>query len=297
MFLFHAQAKDLRLQSNIIMFMEILEDTIKRNVALALEEDLASKFDITAALIPEDTKSQAFVISREPAVLAGILWFDEVYRQVNSDVKLNWHFQDGDAVGLDDVIVELSGPARALLTGERTALNFLQMLSGVATTTNTFVKKLTGTKTKLLDTRKTIPGLRAAEKYAVTCGGGKNHRMGLYDAFLIKENHIAAYGSIAGVISAARKLFPDKTLEIEVETLEQLHEALEAKADIVMLDNFNLEQIKQAVLINNGQAKLEVSGNVNLETIGELAKTNVDYISVGALTKNVKAIDLSMRFT
>lgn len=276
--------------------MQPLKKIIKSNIIAALEEDLDGKIDITASLIPEDASTKAFVTSKEPAILAGIDWFNEVFWQINPDIKINWYFKDGEAVKPGDLVVNLEGQARSILTGERTALNFLQMLSGVATTTNAFVKNFAGSDTKLLDTRKTIPGLRAAEKYAVVCGGGANHRMGLYDAFLIKENHIAAHGSITKIIEVARKFFSDKTLEIEVENLEQLQEAVEAKADMIMLDNFNLEQMKKAVLLNNRRSKLEVSGNVNLETIKELAQIGVDYISVGALTKNIKAIDFSMRF-
>jgi nicotinate-nucleotide pyrophosphorylase (carboxylating) len=223
------------------------------------------------------------------------MWVDEVFAQLSESTVIQWFVQDGDKVAANTRLCEISGPARILLTGERSALNFLQTLSGTATTTAHYVRLLASSNTKLLDTRKTLPGMRLAQKYAVSCGGGKNHRIGLYDAFLIKENHIAAAGSIANAVSAARQNFPGKTVEVEVEDLTEMQQALSAGADIIMLDNFNTADIVQAVSLNQGQAKLEVSGNVTAESLKALALTNVDYISSGALTKNVQAIDLSMR--
>jgi len=228
-------------------------------------------------------------------VICGTQWVDEVFAQLSDQTVLQWFVQDGDKVAANTVLCEISGPARILLTGERTALNFLQTLSGTATTTAKYVALLQGSKTRLLDTRKTLPGMRLAQKYAVSCGGGKNHRIGLYDAFLIKENHIAAAGSIANAVSTARHNFPGKTVEVEVEDLTELEQALAAGADIIMLDNFHIADIMQAVAINQGKAKLEVSGNVTAESLKALSSTNVDYISSGALTKNVQSIDLSMR--
>lgn len=267
---------------------------ISQNVSAALTEDLGSG-DITAALISTPQPVKAFIHSREAAVLCGIPWVNEVFRQLDKGIVITWQVADGDQIKANTQICQLTGPARALLTGERCAINFLQTLSGTAAITRNFVTQLDGTKTQLLDTRKTLPGLRYAQKYAVKCGGGNNHRHGLYDAYLIKENHITACGSINKAIAIARELQPDKLVEIEVETIAQLHQALAAKADIIMLDNFDIEMISAAVAINNGQAKLEVSGNVDLNMIRELAKTGIDYISVGALTKHVQAIDFSMR--
>jgi nicotinate-nucleotide pyrophosphorylase (carboxylating) len=274
--------------------MELLA-AIPNMVKLALEEDLAGQEDITSLLIPIDKQIVAKVITREDMIVCGQPWVNEVFQQIDSSVSIEWQCQDGDFISANKTLYRLSGKARSLLTGERTALNFLQILSGNATATRRYVEQLKGTKVKLLDTRKTIPGMRLAQKYAVKCGGGVNHRMGLYDAFLIKENHIISCGSIASAIHTAKKLKPNKQVEIEVETLKQLKEAIAAKADIVMLDNFTLEQMREAVAINNNSLKLEVSGNVNLESLKTIAETGVDYISVGALTKNVNAIDLSMR--
>lgn len=270
----------------------VIRDTVKT----AIFEDLAGQHDITSLLIPESTSACAYVLTRENMILCGQAWVNEVFQQIDSTIRIDWKFSDGDSVHTNQTICKLHGPARNLLTGERTAINFLQTLSGTATVTHKFVELLKDSKTKLLDTRKTIPGLRLAQKYAVRCGGGYNHRMGLYDAFLIKENHIRAFGSITKVISTAKKSVPGKKVEIEVENLEQLQEAIKAKADIVMLDNFTLEQMQKAVVINKNQVKLEVSGNINLENIKDIANTGVDYISVGTLTKNVIAIDLSMQF-
>lgn len=269
---------------------------ISRTVSAALAEDVGSG-DITAALIPAKTFAKADICSRERAVICGIEWVNEVYRQVDQRVDIEWLVSDGMNIVANQKLCHLQGPAQSLLTGERTALNFLQLLSGTATTTKEWVNALAGATTKLLDTRKTIPGLRTAQKYAVVCGGGTNHRMGLFDAFLIKENHIAACGSITEAVRLARALHSDKLLEVEVESIEQLKEALELNIDVVMLDNFNAAMIMQAVTLTNKRVKLEVSGNVNLSSIQEIALLGVDYISVGAITKHVRAIDLSMRFS
>ncbi len=238
----------------------------------------------------------ARVITREAGVFCGQPWVDEVFVQLGGDVKVEWKVQDGEVLSPNQELFRLHGPARLLLTGERNALNFVQTLSGVATLTARYVAELEGTDCRLLDTRKTIPGLRTAQKYAVTCGGGKNHRIGLYDAYLIKENHILACGGIAEAINEARHLNPGKPVEVEVESLAELEQALAAKADIVMLDNFDVTMMREAVATNQGRAKLEVSGNVTLDTLAEFAATGVDFISVGALTKHVRALDLSMRF-
>lgn len=273
-----------------------LEKVIKENVKTALYEDLQGQSDITAMLIAEDSKASARVVTRENMVLCGQKWVDEVFHQIDPEVKIDWKYEDGDEVGPDSVVYILEGRARSLLTGERTALNFLQTLSGVATLTRAYIDKLDNSSTKLLDTRKTIPGLRYAQKYAVKCGGGHNHRMGLFDAFLIKENHINACGSIGEAVRAARAIAPGRNVEIEVEDTNGLKEAIEAGADIIMLDNFNIEDIKEAVAINAGRAKLEVSGDVTLDTLNAIGATNVDFVSSGSLTKHVKAINLSMRF-
>ncbi|MEW5682229.1 MAG: carboxylating nicotinate-nucleotide diphosphorylase [Pseudomonadota bacterium] len=277
------------------------QQELTRAVATALAEDLGflalEQGDITASLIPAAQQASATIITREDCVVCGTAFADEVFRQLGDQVKINWQVKDGDKVSANTVLCTLNGPARLLLTGERTALNFLQLLSATATTTAHYVAFLAGSNTRLLDTRKTIPGLRFAQKYAVTVGGGKNHRIGLYDAFLIKENHIAAAGSIANAVATARQNFPGKPVEVETENLAELKQALDAGADIIMLDNFNLADIKQAVIMNAGKAKLEVSGNITSERLTELAATGVDYISSGALTKHVQAIDLSMRLT
>ena len=282
----------------------MLENDIRLAVKAALDEDLGqggANADITAELIPEDKIAEATLITREEGVFCGKAWAEQVFNQLGGTVAIHWHVDDGDLVVPNQVLCELSGPARAILTGERTAMNFIQTLSGVASLTKIYVDKLAGTDCRLLDTRKTIPGLRTAQKYAVTCGGGKNHRIGLYDAFLIKENHIMACGGIKAAIDKARSLHPDKPVEVEVETLDELTQALNAGSDIIMLDNFDITMMIEAVSINEGYkakgagAKLEVSGNVTLETLGEFAKTGVDFISVGALTKHVRALDLSLR--
>ncbi|NRQ43250.1 carboxylating nicotinate-nucleotide diphosphorylase [Rheinheimera sp. YQF-2] len=277
------------------------QQEIIRAVSNALAEDLGflplSQGDITASLIPPAQQASATIITREPCVVCGTAFADEVFRQLGNEVSIKWQVKDGDKVAANSVLCSLTGPARILLTGERTALNFLQLLSATATTTAHYVQYLHGSNTKLLDTRKTLPGLRFAQKYAVTTGGGKNHRIGLFDAFLIKENHIAAAGSIANAVATARQNFPGKPVEVETENLAELQQALNAGADIIMLDNFSLADINQAVALNSGKAKLEVSGNITSERLTELAATGVDYISSGALTKHVQAIDLSMRLT
>lgn len=268
---------------------------ITQMVQAALFEDIGNG-DITAQLIDESTVADAHVITREAGVVCGLAFVKEVFAQLDANIVVESDLKDGDWVNANDELFRLKGNARAILTGERTALNFLQMLSGTATMTHEFVEKLKGSSTQLLDTRKTVPLFRYAQKYAVTCGGGHNHRMGLYDAFLIKENHIMAAGSISKAIANAKKVDANKPVEIEVEDLTELQAAIDAGADIVMLDNFSVEQILEAVELTAGRAKLEVSGNVTLETVGELAKTGVDYISTGAITKHVRAMDLSMRF-
>ena len=271
-------------------------DYVRDDVARALKEDLGNG-DITALLIPADLQAEAKVISREEAVICGTAWFDGVFHAIDPQVHSEWRVRDGDGVSPNTELCSLSGPARALLSGERTALNLLQTLSGTATRARRFAAAVTGTAAKVLDTRKTLPGLRYAQKYAVRCGGGYNHRMGLYDAVLIKENHILAAGSIARAVATARDAAPGKSVEIEVETLEELAEALLAKADIILLDNFSPERLREAVAINGGRAKLEASGGITLDNIRRIADTGVDYISVGSMTKDLQAVDLSMRFS
>ncbi len=260
-------------------------------VRRALNEDLGTG-DLTAGLVPAQSMARARVICRERALLCGAPWFDEVYRQLDERVRVDWHSRDGAALEPEQTVCTLSGPAAALLSGERTALNFLQLLSGTATVTGEYVALIAHSATRLLDTRKTLPGLRSAQKYAVLCGGGDNHRMGLYDAILIKENHIRACGSVSAALAAARKT--RRTVEIEVENETQLKAALAGGADIIMLDNFSLEQVRRAVQLNNGRARLEVSGGIDRQALVELAATGVDCISVGALTKHVRAVDFSM---
>jgi len=264
-------------------------------VVLALAEDVGDG-DLTTALIPEDAQAEATVISRELAVLCGAAWFDAVFRQLDPRIHIEWRAADGDRVEPDQLLCTLHGPARALLTGERTALNFLQALSGTATLARRYADLVAGTGATILDTRKTLPGLRLAQKYAVRCGGCQNHRIGLFDAVLIKENHIMAAGSITNAIATARRLHPNVTVEVEVENLTELEEALAARPDIVMLDNFDLATLAEAVRITAKRVKLEASGNVNFDTVRAIAETGVDYISIGGLTKDVRAVDLSMRF-
>jgi nicotinate-nucleotide pyrophosphorylase (carboxylating) len=269
---------------------------LEPTVARALEEDIGDG-DVTAQLIPADQHALARVITREKSIICGQAWVDEVFRQVDSSLKLSWKVSDGETVYADKTLFEIEGPAQSILTGERAALNFLQFLSGTATTCQQYADIVAGTAVRLLDTRKTIPGLRTAQKYAVTCGGCFNHRIGLFDAFLIKENHIAACGSIEKAISTARDQAPGKTVEIEVESLKELEKAITAGADIVMLDNFSISDMHKGVAIAKGKTKLEASGNVTEETILTIAQTGVDYISIGALTKHCYAIDLSMRLS
>ncbi|MFQ3209708.1 MAG: nicotinate-nucleotide pyrophosphorylase (carboxylating) [Colwellia sp.] len=302
--------------------LEKLKQDISKTISWALCEDLGAvdneisqaSQDITAMLIPENEQAVATVITREDCIVCGIAWVNEVFKQLDassnrtaeqatsslpksiSSTKITWFVNDGESVAANSTLFELEGDARTLLTGERVALNFLQTLSGTATLTSKYVKELAGTNTKLLDTRKTLPGLRSAQKYAVLCGGGLNHRIGLFDAFLIKENHIAACGGISQAVTTAKSNHSDKTVEVEVESLDELVQALNAGADIIMLDNFTPVMIEQAVTATRGKAKLEVSGNMTIEILQKYAQAGVDYISSGALTKHVNAIDLSMRF-
>ena len=268
-------------------------------VATALAEDVGTG-DLTASLIGPDDVVGATIIARESLVLCGQRWVDETFSQLNTDVHLDWYVGDAQSAMADDVVCKLVGPARALLTGERTALNFLQTLSSTATTTSRYVAAVAGTQVKILDTRKTIPGLRLAQKYAVACGGGQNHRIGLFDAILIKENHIRSAGGIAAALRTALTSHPDVLIEIEVESHEELIQALDAGAARILLDNFTLEELQRAVITNQQYgytaAELEASGNITIESIREIAETGVNYISIGALTKNVNAIDLSMQF-
>ena len=272
--------------------------SIEADVTAALKEDLGGTLnperDITANLIDANTQCEAKIITRESGILCGRKWAEQSFFQIDPNIKLNWLKDDGDKLKQNDTLVTIHGMARAIMTAERTALNFLQFLSGTATTTHSYQKHFENTQTTILDTRKTIPQYRNAQKYAVACGRGGNHRMGLYDAFLIKENHIKACGSIEKAVTKARSTYPNIPIEIEVESLEELHKAIDADADIVMLDNFNDQQVLEAVLIANGKCKLEVSGNITEERLLKLAKTGVDYVSSGALTKHVKALDLSL---
>lgn len=272
---------------------QFIED-IKTSVTQALAEDIRDG-DITAMLIPEGNRATAKVITREQAIICGRPWVDEVFRQLDPSVQLEWLVQEGDEVLPDQTLFKLEGLARSLLTGERTALNFLQTLSGTATIAHQYAKLVEGTDIKILDTRKTIPGLRLAQKYAVRVGGCHNHRIGLYDAFLIKENHIAACGGIKKAVEKAREIAPDKPVEVEVENLDELQQALDANADIVMLDNFGSDMLKQAVSINEGKTKLEVSGNLEARNISKKVIEGINCLSSGSLTKHCKAIDFSMR--
>lgn len=286
--------------------LERIQNDIPSAVAQALSEDLGGEVnadrDLTAQLLPEDKQAKATIITREAGIFCGERWLNEVFIQLGAQVSVTWEVKDGDKLVADQVLCHLTGPARILLTGERTALNFLQTLSGVATEVNSYVTALAGLHTQLLDTRKTVPGLRTALKYAVLCGGGNNHRLGLSDAFLIKENHIIAAGSIKEAVAKAFWIHADVPVEVEVESLDELQQALEAGADIIMLDNFTIPMMREAVTMRDEHAKtqssaqLEVSGNVTLETLRSYAETGIDFISVGALTKHITALDLSMRF-
>ena len=272
-----------------------LPKDIASAVRNALEEDVGDG-DITASLIPAETNTAASVICREPAILCGTAWFEQTFHQLSDECIVTWNKYDGDPIEANDAICRLEGPARALVTGERSALNFLQTLSGTATATRDYVKRLDGTNVTLLDTRKTIPGLRGAQKYAVLCGGGQNHRIGLFDGILIKENHIAAAGSIPAAIAAMRSNYPELTIEIEVETIAQMEPAIGAGANMLLLDNFSNEDLRKAVVLAAERVKLEASGGFEFDGIRAVAETGVDFISVGALTKHLKAIDFSMRF-
>jgi len=273
-----------------------LKQVVEQDVARALQEDLGAG-DLTAHLIDEQTQADALIISRQIAVICGIPWADLVFRKLNADIEIDWLVEEGQTVQPDQELVRIAGKARTILSGERTALNFLQTLSGTATRSHQYAQIVLGTDTRILDTRKTIPGLRLAQKYAVACGGCKNHRMGLFDGILIKENHILAAGSITRAIDSARTASADVPVEVEVENLNEVQEALTAGADILLLDNFSLDQLREAVALNRGKAKLEASGGLTLDDIRSVAETGVDYISVGALTKDLISVDLSMRFT
>ena len=289
-------ACDFQLKPLSLAPMHVPQSYIEESVHIALTEDVGLE-DVTSKLIPEDDFSIASVIVRENAIICGIDWFEETFNQLDSEIFIEWNTDDGEAVTVNQQICTLSGSTRALLTGERTALNFLQTLSGTATLAKQYADAVAGTGTRILDTRKTIPGLRMAQKYAVSCGGCFNHRMGLYDAILIKENHILSIGSIKDAVEAARINSPELPVEVEVESIEEFEQALAAKVERVLLDNFDIEMLKQAVKINHRQIELEASGGITLDNIRSIAETGVDYISTGAITKDVKALDLSMRFS
>jgi len=273
-----------------------LPSDIKKTVKAALREDIG-KGDVTASLIPPETTATATVITRETATLCGREWFTETMLQMSDEISINWQAQDGDLISENQTLCTIKGPARAILSAERVALNFLQLLSGIATESRRYADRVKGLKTAIRDTRKTIPGLRLAQKYAVRCGGCENHRIGLYDGVLIKENHILACGSITKAVEKIRASHPRLPIEVEVENLEEFHEALAAKADMLLLDNFDRAMLQRAVILNKGQAKLEASGGVTFNEIRGLAESGVDYIAIGTLTKNIQSIDLSMRFT
>lgn len=279
----------------LMVLTELLQQAIALNIQQALTEDIGTG-DITAQLIPAGQLAKATVITREPMILAGQPWVNALFAELDSSVQITWLQPEGSRLQANQAFLELSGNARSLLTGERPALNFIQTLSGVATSVAALVALLDGLPTRLLDTRKTLPGLRVAQKYAVTVGGGQNHRIGLFDAFLIKENHIMACGGIAQAVAAAQQIAPGKPVEVEVESFDELNEALTAGADIIMLDNFSTAQMREAVVLTAGRSKLEASGNVGAHNLREIAETGVDFISMGALTKDLKSIDLSMRF-
>lgn len=279
--------------------VENAKNIIEADVLKAIEEDVGSG-DITGLLIDEKQQARAYIKTREPMILCGRPWADEVFHQLDPDIRVQWNYQDGEFLDADTIICFIEGSARNILCAERTILNFIQTLSATSTQTQRYVNAISGTKTILLDTRKTLPGLRFAQKYAVRCGGGQNHRLGLFDAFLIKENHITAVGSITEAVQKARALLPQKKLEIEVETLNEFHEALAITPDVIMLDNFDLRKIHLAIEMRNSspypKIPLEISGNITLDNIREFAETGVDYISTGAMTKNIQAIDLTLLF-
>jgi len=276
-------------------FLQVPQSIIEENVFNALKEDIGEG-DITAELIPHDNISLATVISREACVFCGLDWFEETYRQIDEDILIDWCVDDGDNIDADQVICTISGSSQNIVTGERTALNFVQFLSATATLSALYEKQVADTKTKVLDTRKTIPGLRMAQKYAVSCGGCENHRLGLFDAFLIKENHINACDGIHNAVSEARFHNPDLKVEVEVENMDELQQAIDANADRALLDNFDIKDLTVAVKLCKGKIITEASGNITIDNISDIANTGVDYISTGALTKDIKAIDLSMRF-
>jgi len=276
-------------------FLQVPQSIIEENVFSALKEDIGEG-DITAELIPHDNISLATVISREDCIFCGLDWFEETFRQIDTEVLIDWCVDDGDELKADQIICTLSGSSQNIVSGERAALNFIQTLSATATVSHRYAKTIADTDTKVLDTRKTIPGLRMAQKYAVSCGGCSNHRIGLFDAFLIKENHINACDGIVNAIQEARFRNPDIEVEVEVENMDELQQAIEAGADRVLLDNFDIATLKQAVAMCKGKIITEASGNITIDTIHDVAKTGVDFISTGALTKDIKAIDLSMRF-
>lgn len=275
--------------------LQVPQSVIEENVFNALKEDVGEG-DITAELIPPDNISLATVISREDCVFCGLDWFEETYRQIDDEILIDWSVDDGEQINAGQIICTISGSSQNIVSGERTALNFVQTLSATATQSQIYASAVSDTNTKVLDTRKTIPGLRMAQKYAVSCGGCENHRLGLFDAFLIKENHINACSGIQNAVSEARFYNPELSIEVEVENLDELQQAIDAGTDRVLLDNFDIETLKQAVDICKEKITSEASGNITLENINEIAKTGVDYISTGALTKDIKAIDLSMRF-
>ncbi|EIJ35783.1 carboxylating nicotinate-nucleotide diphosphorylase [Thiothrix nivea] len=272
-----------------------LPNDLQETVARALAEDIGTG-DVTAGLIPADKQAVANVICREDAIICGTAWFDEVFRQLDAAVQVAWQCQDGGKVGADALLCTLRGSARSILSGERAALNFLQTLSATATATRCYVDLVAHTNCRILDTRKTLPGLRTAQKYAVLCGGGTNHRIGLYDRVLIKENHIMATGSITAAIQQARKLHPGILVEVETETMQELAEATAAQADIIMLDDYDLDTMHEAVRMTAGKIPLEASGSVSPETVVAIAETGVDFVSIGSITKHIRAVDLSMRF-
>jgi nicotinate-nucleotide pyrophosphorylase (carboxylating) len=279
--------------------MRDVPDDLKTQVLAALREDVGSG-DVTAQLVPLSQQVHGRVITREDAMLCGRPWVEETFRELDPEVRLTWHAEEGNSIKAGDTLFEIDGRARPVLTGERTALNFLQLLSATATMARRFVDAVAGTGCTILDTRKTLPGLRSAQKYAVSCGGARNHRMGLYDMVLIKENHIAAAGSLAAAVMIARRIAPGLRVEVEVESLAELDEAFQAGPDIVMLDDFSLADLKAAVSLSRTRGlaiKLEASGSVSLETVRQIAETGVDYISVGGITKNIRAVDLSLRLS
>lgn len=275
--------------------MKSPKNSLISSIQQALEEDLGTG-DLTAQLIPADKSLQVRLICRERAILCGCEWFEQAFKQLDPTAEISWQATDGDALHGEQTVCEISGNARALLSAERTALNFLQTLSATATSTHHYQELISNTGCRILDTRKTIPGMRLAQKYAVRCGGGLNHRIGLFDAYLLKENHLAAAGSIKTAVEQARRLNPEVLVEVEVEDLDQLEQAIAAQVDRALLDNFSLDKLRQAVEINEGRIELEASGNINEQTIRQVAETGVDFISIGALTKHVRAIDFSLRF-